>query len=221
MPDRGPVMRVIRHRRGADPGLLMLRTVCHELRPPMATLTSLVAAMANQPSESRRAELGRLAVAHAAHAQSVLEQAAASVPDSAEPPEPLHRLLPVALGAVPAGRLSLKVSPAALKWPVHPRHTRQVLINLLANAVRHGFPDGTIRLRGHVRGRRLRLAVANAGALTRDLTEALKRPQPPLDDKGLGLWVVRQAVAAAGGSVRARALRRAGVEVEVRLPARR
>jgi len=214
-------MRVIRHRRGADPGLLMLRTVCHELRPPMATLMSLVRALEDQPSEARRAELARLAGAHAAHAQSVLEQAAASVMGGADPAEPLHRVLPAALATVPSDRLAVHLSPAALAWPVHPRHTRQVLINLLGNAIRHGLQPGPVRLRGHVRGRRLRLAVANAGSLSRDLTGALKRPQPPPDDNGLGLWVVRQAVAASGGSVRARPLGRCALEVEVRLPAPR
>jgi two-component system, OmpR family, sensor kinase len=213
-------MRVIRHRRSADPGLLMLRTVCHELRPPMAILTSLVSAMADQPSGDRRAEMARLAVAHAAHAQSVLEQAAASVPGVADRAEPLHRVLPVALGAVPAERLALDVSRAALAWPVHPRHTRQVLINLLGNALRHGALGGSVRLRAHVRARRLRLTVVNAGPATRDLFSALRRPDPPPGEKGLGLWVVRQAVAANGGTVRARS-RSTGVEVEVRLPARR
>ena len=213
-------MRLKRSRRGDDPGLLMLRTVCHELRPPMATLMSLVRALESQPSEDRRAELTRMAGAQAAHAQSVLEQAAATVVTAAEPPEPLHRVIPAALGVVPAERLAVRLSPAALAWPVHARPTRQVLINLLGNAVRHGLPGRPVVLRGAVRARRLRLAVANAGRFSGDLTGALRSAEPPPDDRGLGLWVVRRAVAAAGGTIRARSLG-GGVEVEVRLPARR
>jgi signal transduction histidine kinase len=179
----------------------------------------LVRALENQPSEARRSELTQLAGAQAAHAQSVLEQAAASAVTG--PPEPLHRVLPAALATIPADRLTVQLTPAALAWPVPGQHTRQVLINLLGNAVRHGRPAGPVRLRGLVRGRRLRLAVANAGSLTRELTGALKRPDPPLDDRGLGLWVVRQAVAAARGSVRVRSVGRREVEVEVRLPVSR
>jgi signal transduction histidine kinase len=118
--------------------------------------------------------------------------------------------------------LSADLSAAALAWPVHARHTRQVLINLLGNAFRHGVPGGPVRLLGNVRGRRLRLVVANAGRFSRDLGAALRRPDPPPGEKGLGLWVVRQAVAANGGTVRARARHRGrAVEVEVRLPALR
>jgi signal transduction histidine kinase len=217
-------MRRLRRRQPADPALVLLRSVCHELRPPMATLTSLIRAIERQPSHTRRYELARLAGEHASHAEAVLMQAAAAAQGLADPPDraqPLHRIVPLATATVPAGRLAVSASPAALAWPVHPRHTRQILINLLSNAVRHGPPGETIRLRAYVRRRRLRLSVSDQGTLTRDIVEALRRPTPPPGVKGLGLWVVRHLAATHGGSVRARRRSPRGLEVEVRLPRRR
>jgi signal transduction histidine kinase len=213
-----------RLRRAPDPGLLLLRSVCHELRPPMATLSSLVRALEAQPSESRRGELTRLAAEHASHAQAVLNQAAAAAQGLAGPPEgdqPLHRVLPVAACAVPADRLAVSVSPAAGRCLVPGRQVRQILINLLENATRHGPPGGLVRVRARVSWRRLRLTVADEGRRTADLAAALRRRTPPPGTKGLGIWVVRQLAAASGGSVRARPRSPLGVEVEVTLPRRR
>jgi signal transduction histidine kinase len=206
-----------------DPALLLLRSVCHELRPPVAILTSLMRALEAQPSGDRREQLARLAAEHASHAQAVLQQAAAAaqgLPDPADRPVPLHRILPAVAATVPATRLAVSVSAAAGRCPVHPRQARQILINLLANAVRHSPPGGAIRLRGQVRGRRLRLTVADEGGPTPDLAWALRRRTPPAGTKGLGLWVVRQIAATHGGSVRARGLSPCGLAVEVTLPRR-
>jgi signal transduction histidine kinase len=218
-------MHPLRNRHPApDPALVLLRAVCHELRPPVATLTSLVRALEAQPSPERRDELARLAGEHVAHAEAVLSQAAAAAQGLTGPPDdvqPLHRVLPAATLAVPGGRLTVTASPAALAWPVLPRPTRQVLINLLSNAVRHGEPGGPVRLHAYTRRRRLRLAVINHGRMTRDLTESLRRREPPEDEKGLGLWVVRHLLAGCGGTVEARDRGHARLEMQVRLPRRR
>jgi signal transduction histidine kinase len=204
-----------------DPGLLLLRTMCHELRTPVASLTSLIRALEAQPAHPRHTELAQLAVQQAAHAEAVLEQAAAAAygtGESDDPCQPLARILPVAAATVPADRLDVRVSRAAGRRLVHPHHVRQVLINLLGNAARHGPPGGLIRLAAATHRRGLRLTVADGGGLTPDLVHSLHRRTPPLGQKGLGLWVVRHLVATHGGSVRARALSPRGVAVEVTLP---
>jgi signal transduction histidine kinase len=206
-----------------DPGLVLLRSVCHELRPPMATLSSLVRALEAHPVGEQRSELTRLAAEQASHAAAVLEQAAAAASGLAaasDPARPLLDVLPVAAGAVPGDRLVVSVSPAAARCPVPPRYTRQILINLLRNAALHSPADGLIRLRAHMVHRRLRLTVADQGAMTPDLRQALKRRTPPVDDKGLGLWMVRHMVAAHGGTLRARPLSPRGLAMEVSLPRR-
>src|SRR5690349_20578129 len=139
-----------------DPALLLLRSVCHELRPPVATLTSLVRALENQPSESRRSELARLAGEHASHAEAVLRHAAAVAAGLAEPADTmvaLHRVVPVGAAAVPAERLTVSVTGGAGRCLVPARHTRQILVNLLTNAAR--YSPGEIRLDAAVSPRRL------------------------------------------------------------------
>jgi signal transduction histidine kinase len=217
-------MRLLKRRPPADPALVLLRSVCHELRPPMATLASLVQALEQQPSESRRCELTRLATQHAEHAEAVLERAAATAHGLAEPPDralPLHRILPVAAAAVAADRLTVSASRAAMHSLVPPRSTRQILINLLSNAARHGPAAGAIHLRARVDWRRLRLTVADEGTLTAGLAEALRRRTPPPGSQGLGLWMVRHLAAGAGGTVRARDRTPYGLELVVTLPVRR
>jgi signal transduction histidine kinase len=216
-------MRGPNRRAAIDPGLLLLRSACHELRPPMATLSSLVSALGSQPAGEHRDELTRLAAEHASHARAVLDQVAAAAHGLAAPddrPLPLRRVLPSVTAVVPSGRVSLSVTGAAARCLVRPRHLRQVLINLLTNAERHA-PSGTaIRLTGRTRWNRLHLTVADQGAPTTGLTRALRRTTPPADDNGLGLWLVRHLVAAQGGTLRARALVPYGLAMELNLPRR-
>ena len=71
-------VRTRRSRRPADPGLVLARSLCHELRPPMATLAALLRALEEAP-EPRRSEIARLAAEHVQYAGAVLSQAAAIV----------------------------------------------------------------------------------------------------------------------------------------------
>ena len=211
----------VRRPPAADPALLLLRSVCHELRPPVSTLTSLVHALQGHPSESARAELARLAGEHVAHAEAVLRQAAAAaygMSGEPDPPVPLHRILPLVTATVPADRLVVRVGRHAGEQLVHPQPVGQILINLLTNAERHGPPGATIRLEARTRRRGLRLTVADEGAVTPELTRSLHRRTAPAGEKGLGLWVVRQLVATHGGSIRARGRGRGGLRIEVTLP---
>jgi signal transduction histidine kinase len=211
-------------RRRPDAGLLLVRSLCHELRPPMTMLASLVQAMGDQPSEDRREELGRLAAEHAAHVDAVLAQADATASGLAGPTQPnlpLHRVLPMVTSTAPAPHLSVSVSPAAGRCLVRPRAVRQILINLIGNATRHGPADGDVHLRARVRRRRLLLSVADDGGLTPELADALRSRTPPPTSRGLGMWVVRLLAEADRGTVRARPRRPRGLEVEVSLPLRR
>jgi two-component system, OmpR family, sensor kinase len=215
-------MRLMSRRTRVDADLVLTRSLCHELRPPMATLTGLVRALEKSPSEQRRAQIARLAVEHLAYAEAMLGQAAETargLPDRTVAAVPLRDLLPAVAVTAPAGALTVTASRAALRWPVHPRHTQQILINLVDNAVRHA--PGPVRLSVGVRSRRLRLAVEDGGGVTAGLRAALCRGTPPPDERGLGLWVVRQRLASLRGALRARGLRPAGLVLEVSLPRHR
>jgi signal transduction histidine kinase len=213
-------MSVIRKRSNSDDeALLALRGVCHELRPPMATLTALVRALEQQPPGSHRPDLLGLALAHADHAQAVLREAASvatGLTGPADAPVPLGVVLPEVAATVPGDRLTVAAGLAAGRWPVPGQHTRQILTNLVTNAARH--TSGRIRLGARSGLRRLRLTVADEGGLTPGLLRALHRRTAPPDDDGLGLWLVRHLAATHGGRVRARAIRPSGLVMEVVLP---
>ncbi len=212
-------MRLIRRRPEPVPAALLLRSVCHELRPSIATLSSLVRAIDEQPSGDRRTAMAGLATEHAAHALSVLAEASAMAAGRFEHDGegvPLGDLLPVVAATVPDGRLSMTATPAAARWPVHRQHTQQILHNLVGNAVCHS--PGGIRVSAWLRGGRLHLDVTDQGGRNRALSRALHRPSPPPGDDGLGLWVVRHLVAGHGGRIRARRGRPAGLVMEVVLP---
>ncbi|MDI6103700.1 sensor histidine kinase [Actinoplanes sp. NEAU-A12] len=215
-------MRLTRRAVAPEPGLLLARSVCHELRPSMSTLVALLRALEDAPAEPRRAQLARLAAEHAAYAQALLSEAAATARGLAGetvPPVPLGEILPAVASTAPRGTLAVSASRAALSWPVHPRDTQQILVNLVTNAVRHA--PGPVRLCAAVRSRRLRLAVCDQGGPTPALDTALRRRTPPHDDNGLGLWVVRQRLASLGGTIRARPLAPAGLAMEAVLPRHR
>jgi signal transduction histidine kinase len=189
----------------------------------MATLSSLVNALGAEPVGDRREQLAQLAADHAAHAAALLESAAAvaqglTVPEDS--PVPLHRVLPSVTAVVPADRLRISVTRRAARCPVPARHLRQVLINLLTNAARYAPSGSAIRLSARTGWHRLHLTVADQGQLTADLARALARSTPPADDRGLGLWTVRQLVGTLGGSVRARPLSPYGLAMELNLPRR-
>ena len=215
-------MRLRRRAVAPEPGLLLARSVCHELRPSMSTLVALLRAMEDAPTAPRHAELARLAAEHAKYAQAVLDEAAATamgLAGEAVPPVPLRAVLPAVASTAPRGALAVRASRAALSWPVHPRDTQQILVNLVTNAVRHA--PGPVRLHAGVRARRLRLAVCDRGGPTPALDTALRRSTPPPDDNGLGLWVVRQRLTSLGGTIRARPLAPVGLAMEAVLPRHR
>lgn len=198
---------------------LLVRTVCHELRPPMATLAALLRALERQPPEPRRSELTRLAAEHATYAEAMLAEMTAAVrgtPADEVAAAPLGSILPTVAASAPSGTLAVTAGREALHWPVHPRHTQQILLNLVGNAVRHA--PGPVRLESEVRAGRLRLSVIDRGGPTASLRAALRRRTPPPGEHGLGLWVVRQRLTDLGGTLRARRLHPAGLAMETTLP---
>ncbi|WP_306828387.1 sensor histidine kinase [Catenuloplanes nepalensis] len=209
---------------GVVPGgeTLMLRALCHELRPPVSTLGSLLRTLDREATSS---EATALAAAHTRHLDELLRHAAAIAEGlSAAPgdaaPATLAQVLPAVAATVPDGRLTVRVSAAAARCPVPARHTRQILINLLGNAVRHGPADGRVTVRARTHGRFLLLMVCDEGEPTAALAEALRPGAAPAGMHGLGLWLVRQLAQRHGGRVFARPLVPSGAAVGVVLPVR-
>lgn len=209
-----------------DPELL-LRVLCHEFRTPVSTLTSLTRALADDrpglTGDDRRA-ISELARDQAAHLQDLLRDAAASTGALAlagqpEPTTvPLVEILRGVAVLVPRHRRRVRVTRRAGGCPVPAGRTRQVLANLVQNALRHGPADGRIGIHASVRRAGLSILVTDEGRVDDALLAALRRPAPAVGMSGLGLWIVRRLLAVDGGTVRAHRLRPRGVALEVLLP---
>ncbi|MBM0234820.1 HAMP domain-containing histidine kinase [Micromonospora sp. STR1_7] len=208
-----------------DPELL-LRVLCHEFRTPISTLTSLTRTLADERRDltgADRRAITELARDQAAHLQSLLRDATAGTgalvsPPRPEPTVPLAGILREAAGLVPVGRRRARATRSAGSCPVPAGRTRQVLVNLVENALRHGPVEGQVGLYAALRGPGLSILVTDEGRVDDALLAALRRPAPGAGMSGLGLWIVRQLVAADGGALRAHRLRPRGVALEVVLP---
>ena len=177
----GPAARVAPHRADtrreataeADSELL-LRVLCHEFRTPVSTLTSLTRALADErrelTSDDRRA-ISELARDQAAHLQSLLRDATAGTGALTLTPQPepvvaLAGILREAAALVPAGRRRARATRRAASCPVPAGRTRQVLVNLVQNALRHGPPNGQVGLYATVRGPGVSILVTDEGGST-------------------------------------------------------
>lgn len=104
---------------------------------------------------------------------------------------------------------------------------RQLVANLVGNAVRHNVPGGTIEVSTDARDGRAILAVANTGPLVPpEVVGRLFQPFCRLDGRrvrhdsshGLGLSIVNAIAAAHGAAVTASARRGGGLSIEVTFP---
>ncbi|WP_328382718.1 HAMP domain-containing histidine kinase [Micromonospora zamorensis] len=205
---------------------LLLRVLCHEFRTPISTLTSLTRALADEQRElsgADRRAISELARDQAVHLQSLLRDATAgtgalALAPQPEPAVPLAGILREAAALVPAGRRRARATRRAGACPVPAGRTRQVLVNLVENALRHGPPDGQVGLYATVRGPGLSVLVTDEGRVDDALLSALRRPALAVGMSGLGLWIVRQLLVPDGGALRVHRLRPRGVALEVLLP---
>ncbi|MET8348336.1 MULTISPECIES: sensor histidine kinase [unclassified Micromonospora] len=205
---------------------LLLRVLCHEFRTPVSTLTSLTRALADERREltgADRRAITELARDQAAHLQSLLRGATAgtgalALAPQPEPLVPLAGILREAAALVPAYRRRARATRRAGSCPVPSGRTRQVLVNLVENAVRHGPAEGQVGLHAELGRRGLSILVTDEGRVDDALLAAMRRPAPAVGMSGLGLWIVRQLLAADGGVLRAHRLRPRGVALEVLLP---
>jgi signal transduction histidine kinase len=125
-------------------------------------------------------------------------------------------------------RLSSKVAPGQTVW-AHPAGLRQVLANLVGNAVVHNVPQGAVvvsteSLRGESSEPRLRVIVRDTGpGLTPEQLAHIFQPfvryaKPTVKGTGLGLSLSRQIAERDGGTVGAESTPGGGSAFWVELP---
>jgi signal transduction histidine kinase len=105
---------------------------------------------------------------------------------------------------------------------VDPVRIRQVLLNLLANALRHTPAEGTVSVEVQAQPQRMLIRVRDTGSgiAPEDLPHIFERFQKGSDSRGsgLGLPIARKLVLAHGGDIEIESVLGQGTEVTVALP---
>jgi two-component system sensor histidine kinase BaeS len=204
----------------------LLADVAHELRTPLAILQGRIEGLLDgvyPRDESHLAELldetrhlSRLVedlgtLAHAEAGALELRKESVDLGDlvrdvAASLPRPIDVRVPADLPAV----------------EVDPVRIRQVLLNLLANALRHTPPEGAIAVEVEAQPQRILLRVRDSGSgiAPEDLPRIFERFQKGSDSggSGLGLAIARKLVLAHGGDIGIESAPGKGTEVRVSLP---
>ena len=111
----------------------------------------------------------------------------------------------------------------AIVASIDPVRIRQVLVNLLANAVRHGGAGGTVNVDARLDGGTLVVRVTDSGPgippedLPRIFDRFYKRAGS--SGSGLGLTIARTLVRAHGGEIAAASPTGAGTTITISVPA--
>jgi signal transduction histidine kinase len=214
----------------------LLADVTHELRTPLAVLQSGIEAQIDgiHPRDDRHLAslleetllLGRLiddlhTLALADAGRLVLHYEPASPPALVEDAVASQSALAGRRGITVAG----EVAGDLPEIDADATRVRQVLANLLSNAVRHSPDGGHVRVSVDAAGATVRFSVSDSGPgiPTERLAHLFERAAPAADSRGsgLGLSIAGDLVHAHGGSIRAENPPAGGARVTFELPVRR
>lgn len=195
-----------------------IQDAAHELRTPMAVMSTQahVIARASGPAERQQAQDSlQLAIARASHlTQQLLELATLDemergIFERADAADLLRRLLAQQMPSVLARRMELSLdAPDVLNWPVEVAAFQSVVMNLLDNSLRYVQAGGCVVVSLRSDDTALILSFADDGpGIPEDqrahIFERFYRGRGhDVPGSGLGLSIVRQAAARAGGGVR-------------------
>jgi signal transduction histidine kinase len=234
LPPPGPAL---------DPVTLQIRELCHELRNPLTVISGFAERIRdNAPPGRQQAQL-------VGYAGDILESARLALailsdfsgrmlrPDQ-EPARPdpadiratiescLRLIAPLARQA--GIKLSRRTASGLPRLEAGERVLKQILLNLLMNAVRHQKTGGKIHVSARLRrDGAVRLTVADDGkGMTKKEIRAIMAPPrrasppPPAHpgSSGIGLPLVKRFVESAGGALSIDSARGAGTTVAILFP---
>lgn len=207
----------------------------HELKTPLTILSAETELALNDPAlplperrrwQSQQEEIRRLAAL--VDALSLLAKVDAGLPIIAREPLRFDELLRTAVADARVLAIPQRITIGLDRCDEAPlmgdrAGLRQVLLNLLGNAVKHNHPDGWVRLELHAAPAGFDLLVENSGAplsseLLPHVFERFVRGPVATEGAGLGLSITRTIVEAHGGTVTCRNRAEGGVRFTVQLP---
>ncbi len=214
----------------------LLADVTHELRTPLQVIGGSVEAMLDGVHPRDDAHLASILAETTVMNRLLDDLRTLSLAEAGA--LPLHREdieVRRLLGEVAAsheaaardGGLTLAVAPGApIELDADPVRLREVLVNLVVNAIRHTPPGGSVSLGAGVDGDWVELTVVDTGEgiPPADLVRVFDRFHGRADTggSGLGLTIARDLVAAHGGTIRAESdgIAGHGTTFRIRLPRR-
>ena len=199
----------------------------HEVRSPVAALSAIAEALSDGDTDvDRRRELVRLVtLACRGVERVVMDVAVASI--RAEPIDPERLVRDVVAGAVVrGGRVELAVIGELPMIDADASRLRQVLDNLIANALVHGPADGLVSVRAEAAVDAVLISVTDRGPgiATNELDRIFDvgvRLDSASRGSGLGLPLARAIVEGHGGSLTVRSTPGEGATFVIAVPLRR
>ncbi len=212
----------------------LMADVAHELRTPLAVIQGNLEGLLDQIYPRDDAHLTSLLDETRVLARLVEDLRTLALSESGalklqkEPTDPgilVNEVIGAFRAQADAAGITLRVeAPAPLPLlEVDPTRIREVLTNLVANALRYTARGGTVRVTCEPAGQSVTIAVADdgAGIAPDDLPHVFDRFYKSADSRGtgLGLAIAKSLVEAHGGSIEALSQSGKGTTMRVRLPA--
>ena len=204
----------------------LMADVAHELRTPLAILQGRVEGLLDGVYPRDDAHLAELLeetrhLSRLAEDLGTLAHAEAGALELRKETVDLGDLVRDVTTTLPRP-ITLKVPADLPTVEVDPVRIRQVLLNLLANALRHTPPEGTLSVEVEFRPQQMLIRVRDTGSgiPPEDLPRLFERFQKGTDSRGsgLGLPIARKLVLAHGGDITIESTPGQGTEVTVALP---
>jgi signal transduction histidine kinase len=204
----------------------LMADVAHELRTPLAILQGRIEGLIDGVYPPDPARLGEL-LEETRHLSRLVEDLGTLANAEAGALDLRKELVDVAeLIRDAAASLDAKIevdAPDELPTiDIDPVRIREVLLNLLSNAVRHSPAGATVTIRAEAGARQIVIRVIDRGSgiAAEDLPRIFERFQKGRDSKGsgLGLAIARKFVLAHGGEIHVASELGRGTVVTVALP---
>ena len=211
----------------------LMADIAHELRTPVAVIQGRLEGMldgvypADEPHVEQVVEQTRMLARLVEDLRTSAHAESGTLSLHREPTDPAVLVEDVAAAFQPEAdrrgvRITLRFTADLPTLDVDPQRIREVLINLLSNAVRHSPDGGTITLDGDrtAAGMLIRVADCGAGIPERELARVFERfyKSPESPGSGLGLSIAKNLVEAHGGTIGAANRPGGGTVVSVVLP---
>lgn len=205
----------------------LMADVAHELRTPLAILQGRIEGLIDGVYPRDDDRLGEL-LDETRHLSRLVEDlrtlanAEAGALDLRKEPTDMAELIRDAAASFDDTSIAVDVPDDLPSADVDPVRIREVLLNLLSNAVRHTPAGGAVAVRARVEGKRMTIRVTDSGSgiAPEDLPRIFDRFHKGRDSRGsgLGLAIARNLVLAHNGSIHAESRVGEGTVVTVSLP---